>query len=143
VTIKPHVARALRDARARLRDVAAADHAAAAERREAAAAELASEHDRLTAFVDDAPARLARASSVNDLDRVAMLVGAHHGEIASAATRHAETVALVELMTGALRERTRQLKTAERIVDNVHSARDAREARGEQRGTDDLAARRR
>ncbi len=143
MSIKPQVARALRDARARLRDVAAAEHALAAERREAAAAELASEHDRLTAYVEGTPARLARAASVHDLDREAIMIGAHRDDIGSAATRHAETIALTELTTSALRQRTRQLKTAERIVDNTLRARDDREARGEQRGSDNLSARRR
>lgn len=143
MTIKPAMARALRDARLRMRDVAAADHAIAAERREQAAASLAAEHDALATFVENAAERLARASSINDLDRVSILVGAHRDDIASAATRHAETIALAELTTGALRDRTRQLKTAERIVDDVQRARDDREARGEQRSSDDMSARQR
>jgi hypothetical protein len=143
MTINPRVVRALRDARARLRDAAAAEHTLAATGRAAAAQQLADEHQRLETFLDDAHAALAGARNIHDLDRVADVVDSHHAAIADASKSHAEAIALSELAAGKLRDRTRQLRTAERLVDLSDRYRAERDAKAEQRGTDDLGGRRR
>jgi hypothetical protein len=143
MTIRPRAVRALRDARERLRDVAAAAHAQTSAVRDLTRNTLADEERRLAEHVDGAPIMLSAARTVHELDRVAETTGVHQIAIADASTRHAEAIALTELSAGKLRERTRQLKSAERLVEILDNGRARIEARTEQRANDDLAARRR
>ena len=71
MTIKPRVVRALKDARTRLRDVAAAAHSTASAESERQARALEDEHETLQAALDDATDALAEASTVHELGRVA------------------------------------------------------------------------
>ena len=143
MTIKPKAARALRGVRERLRDAAAATHAAATTQIEVAADELANERDRLGASFDGAERALQRARSVSDLHRVRLDVDICREDVGHATTRHDDAIAAAVTTAGALRERTRQLRTAERIVELVDKARFDVEARAERIACDDLAARRR
>ena len=143
MTIRIRVVRALKDARTRLRDVAAAAHSTAAAIRDRSARELRDEHDSLQAALDQAAGSLAAARTVHDLDRVAESTGVYRLTLADAAERHAVATTASETTADRLRERTRQLRTAERLVEQVEDRRSKREARAEQRGADDMAARRR
>jgi flagellar biosynthesis chaperone FliJ len=143
MTIKPRVVRALRDARTRLRDVAAAEHSTSSAARDRTARELADEHDALEGALDQAAGALAAARTVHDVARVAETTGAYRIAVDEAAQRHQVAVAATETTADRLRERTRQLRTAERIVEIVDDHRARTEATAEQRGSDDLAARRR
>jgi flagellar biosynthesis chaperone FliJ len=143
MTIRIRVVRALKDARTRLRDVAAAAHSTAAAVRDHSARELRDEHATLQAALDDAAAMLAAARTVHELDRVADSTGVYRLSVADATERHAAATTASETTADRLRERTRQLLTAERLVERVEDRRAKREARAEQRGADDMAARRR
>jgi hypothetical protein len=142
-TIKPRVVRALKDARTRLRDVAAAAHSTASAARDRSARELDDEQVSLEAALDEAGQTLAAASSVHDLDRVADATIEYRLSLADAMERHALAAAATAATADRLRERTRQLRTAERLVEIVEHRRARRESRAEQRSADDMAARRR
>jgi len=139
VTIKPRAARALRDARLRLRDAAAAAHAAAV-----------ADHDRrerelhtLDTVLDDAADALADARSVDELDRVAENTGVHRLYVAEAAARRDAAAVASRDSAVDLRATAQKLRTAERLVDRAEHHASKRENVLEQRATDDLAARRR
>ena len=143
MTIRPRAVRALRDVRERLRDAAAASHATAVDQREAAGDQLAASHDKLEAFLDDAPQALQAVTSVYDIDRITDVAGGYRLAIADAAARHQQAIAITEVTAGTLRERARQLRTAEKLVELVDDHRARSDARAEQRGHDDIAGRRR
>lgn len=143
MTIKPRVVRALKDARARLRDVAAAEHSTASAQADSAARALEDEHESLQSALDAASDALAGARTVHELDRVAAHTSEFRLSVAEAMQRHADAAAVTETTAGRLRERTRQLRTAERLVDRVERYRAKRESRAEQHRTDDLTGRRR
>ena len=143
MTIKPRAARALRDARTRLRDAAAAAHSTAAAESDRSARAVEGEHETLETALDAATTALADARTIHELDRVADHTSAYRLSLADAMQRHADAAAVTETTAGQLRERTRQLRTAERLVDRIEEHRARRESRAEQRSTDDLTARRR
>jgi flagellar biosynthesis chaperone FliJ len=143
MTIKPRTVRALKDARARLRDAAVAAHSTASAQSDRSARELEDTHESLQTALDTAADLLAGARSVHELDQVAETTGADRLLVDDAVQRHATAVTATETAAGQLRERTRQLRTAERLVDRVERHRARRESRAEQRRNDDLAARRR
>lgn len=140
MTIRPRVVRALRDVRERLRDAAAASHAKAATAVASSQAELSAEHDRLEEFLVAARDVLAGARTVHDVDRVAETVVVHRFAIADASARHDAAVSVTETTALALRDRTRQLRSAEKLVELVTEHHDSKAAKAEQRGHDDLAA---
>jgi hypothetical protein len=142
-TIRPRVVRALRDARTRMRDVAAAAHSTASAERDVAARALEDEQALLEAALDSAAGSLAGARSVYEIDQVAEGTGVHRFAVADATERHVEATAVTVATADQLRGRTRQLRTAERLVDLVDEHRSKHEARDEQRSSDDMAARRR
>jgi hypothetical protein len=143
MTIKIRVVRSLRDVRTRLRDVAAAAHTNAAAARDRSARELADEHASLETALDEAADTLAAARTVHELDLVAAATGGYRLSVAAAAERHQCALAASQTTADHLRERTRQLRTAERLVDRADARRAKRESRAEQRRTDDMAGRRR
>lgn len=143
MTIRPRAVRALRDVRVRLRDAAAASHATAATARDAKHAELDRERGRLEEFLDDAIGVLSAARNVHELDRVAETTGVHRLEIADASARHVEAIAATEAAAGYLRDRARELKRAELLVERVTDERARTEAKTEQRVNDDMSTRRR
>jgi flagellar biosynthesis chaperone FliJ len=141
--LKPRVVRALKDARTRLRDVAAAAHSTTAAARDRSARALQDHHASLEAALDDAVGTLAAARTVHELDRIADATGVYRLSVADAIEHHAVATAASETTADRLRERTRQLRTAERLVEIVEHHRARRDARAEQYGADDMAARRR
>lgn len=143
MTIRPRAVRALRDARVRLRDVAAASHAMTTAACERSRAELAEEHERLDDFYDEATDVLEAARSVHDLDMVGEITGVHRLAVADARVRVDRADAARETTADQLRARARQLRQAERLVERVDCELGKREARREQRANDDLSARRR
>jgi len=143
MTIKPRVARALKDARTRLRDAAAAAHSTAAADSDRSAREVEGEHETLQTALDTACHALAEARTVHDLDRVADTTGEYRLSLADAMQRHADASAVTATAADRLRERARQLRTAERLVERIDEFRARREARAEQVRSDDMAARRR
>jgi hypothetical protein len=143
MTMKIRVIRNLKAARSRLRDVAAAAHSTAAVARDRSAAELQGEHASLETALDEAADSLAAARTVHDLDRVAEHTFVYRMSVEDAARRHEVALAASELTADQLRERTRQLRTAERLVEQVEHRRARRESRAERRRVDDMTARRR
>ncbi len=143
MTARPRTIRLLKDVRSRLRDAAAAAHANAAAVRDQRAAELAESEDTLETVLDEAAIALARARHIYDIEQVDEDTGVHRLEVIAAADRHAVASAASNQAADHLRERTRQLRTAERLVELVDEHYARAEARTEQRHTDDLAARRR
>lgn len=143
MTIRPRAVRALRDARIRLRDAAAASHATASAVRDSSHLALVSHRETLDEFLDEASDILAAASSVHDLSSVGDITGEFELEIADASARHDEAVAAVAISADHLRDRSRQLRRAEKLVERVDQDRNRVDARIEQRTNDDLSTRRR
>lgn len=141
MAINTRAAKMLREARTRMRDVAAAEHAVAQSGQHDAAKRLETEHQSLADTIDGAGAQLANARNVHDLDQVAMMINAHKYAIDAAVKTHDDAKAAAELTAGKLRERARQLATAERIVEIAVKTRSDSEARHEQRTTDDIGGR--
>lgn len=143
MTIRPRAARNMRELRSRLRDVAAASHAstiaARARRRDA----LLEEEQRLQAHLDAAPHLLAEATSIYDLELVHEDTGVHRLAVSEASSLLAEATRQTAISEAALRERARQLRSAERIVEKIEHAISRRESAAEQRAHDDISARRR
>jgi flagellar biosynthesis chaperone FliJ len=142
VTIRPRAVRALRDARARLRDVAAASHAVASAASDRTRTELEEEETKLQDFLDDAAEALITVRTVHELDELDDITGVYELAVVDAAARHASASAATEASAEALRGRARQLRQAERLVDRVDGELASREARVEQRSHDDMSARR-
>jgi flagellar biosynthesis chaperone FliJ len=143
MTIRIRVIRNLKDVRTRLRDIAAAAHSNAAAQRDRSAQHLEDQSASLESALDRAASELATARTVHDLGAIAETTGSHRLSLADAIEHHQLAVAASETTAGQLRERTRQLRTAERLVEQADTRRAKRESRAEQRRTDDLAARRR
>jgi hypothetical protein len=143
MTIKIRVVRALKNARTRLRDAAAAAHSTAAVNRDRSAQELQDENESLEAALDEAAHSLAAARTIHELDRVADHTVVYRLSVADATKRHEVAQAASELTADQLRERTRQLRTAERLFEQVEHRRARRESRAERGRVDDMAARRR
>jgi len=143
MTIKPRVVRALKDARTRLRDAAAAAHSIASAESERSARALEDQHETLESALDAATSALTDARTIHDLDAVAAHTSEYRLSLADAMQRHADANAATESAADRLRERTRQLRTAERLVDRVERYRAKRESLAEQHRLDDLNHRRR
>lgn len=139
MTVSRRTIRALREARQRLRDVAAAEHGVTTQAREDAERQLDGARTELQAFLDEAAAVISEIRSVHDLEGIADIVTAHQADIDAAAQHHAQKVAETEASAARLRERTRQLKTAEKLVEVANKQHADHEARTEQRGSDDLS----
>ncbi|MBL0218074.1 MAG: hypothetical protein IPQ07_29865 [Myxococcales bacterium] len=127
----------------RLRDAAAASHATASAARDTSHLALVSQRESLDDFLDEASEMLAAASNVHDLCSVGDITGEFELEVADASARHDEAVAAVAISADHLRDRSRQLRRAEKMVERVDLDRARVDARGEQRMNDDLSTRRR
>lgn len=143
MTIKPRVVRALKDARTRLRDVAAAAHASALAAAEDTAEHLRVEEDTLEMALDEASDTLVEARSIYDVEEVGEDTGVHRIAVADAQARHAKAIDDSEITGVYLRATARQLRVAEKLVERSETYHAKREAVAEQRGSDDLAGRRR
>lgn len=142
MTIRPRVVRALRDARTRLRDAAAASHATAAAARDTSHLALVREQDRLEDFLDEAPEILAQVRNVHELTRVAEHTGVYRLDILAAAKHHDAASAAADTAGDRLRDRARELRRAEKLVERVEQDRARSEAKNEQKAHDDMSTRR-
>lgn len=142
MTIRPRAVRALRDVRERLRDAAAATHASASAVHEASQLALVDEQQQLERHVGEASRVLGNARTIYDLDRYAESTGVYKIAIADAASRRDQAEAASQLAASKLRDTTRQLRSAEKLVELVQNDRDRAASAAEQRANDDLAARR-
>ena len=138
MAINSRIARSVRDVRAKLRDLAAAEHSVAASRTASAAAQVDDEHARLEDTLDEAEDALASATNVYQLDEVHGMVTSQREAIVAAVATHTAATEISELSAARLRARTRQLKTAEKVVEQVHHQRARRESKIDQRRNDDL-----
>jgi soluble P-type ATPase len=129
--------------RERLRDLAAASHAVAVGQVERAAEGVTAERERLEAQVTSAGGVLAQARSIAELEGVTVEIAASRGDVDAAVARHGEAIGASAATEKALKEKARQLRTAERILELVQEQRASKAMRGEQRAADDLAAGRR
>lgn len=135
--------RALLVAREKLRDLAAAEHAAVAHARDVAASRVASAREDLDRAIGEAAHTLGNAQSIYDLDTIANDIARRHIAISAARSSHVEAQSRADRSAAALRESTRKLRTAERIAELASDEVSGIESRAEQRANDDLASRRR
>ncbi len=143
MTIRPRSVRALREARVRLRDAAAASHAVATAARDHSHLALVRHQDTLEDFLDEATDILAAANNVHDLLSVGDITGEYQLEIADASSRHAEAMAAAEASGEQLRDKARLLRRAEKLVERVTQERAKSDAKVEQRMNDDMTTRKR
>lgn len=141
--IRSRSARALREVRERLRDVAAASHANVAATHDRTQRHLKVEEERLEEVLDDAQQALAAARTVYDLDAVADHANFQRALIANAAAVHETSIVSMIASRAKLQSSTRELRSAERLVDKLELERSRIEAKLEQSANDDIAARRR
>lgn len=125
-----------------MRDAAAATHATTAATRDASQLALVDEQHQLDRHVDDATQVLGGARTVYDLDRYAESTGVYRIAIGDATTRRDQATAATQITASTLRDSTRKLRSAEKLVELVEDNRDRRASAAEQRANDDLAARR-
>ena len=142
MSIQPRTVRALRDARRRLRDAAAADHGVASSAHARANADAADADAAVDAGLSGAIGALAAARSVADLDRV-------HAHLDDDRAAAADAHALVRIAASAaddaaqrLVARERQLRSVEKLIERMDGERARSEAKADQRMTDDHASRR-
>jgi flagellar export protein FliJ len=142
MTNRARTARVLREVRTRMRDLAAASHAVAAAHHDTAQRTLVAEENHLQAYLDNAHLSLAAARNVNDFDFVSYHVDGHKQAIAGAAAEHTTSATRMNQSHVALVASTRQLKTAEKLVERIDLEVAKIEQRNEQRAQDDLTRRR-
>jgi hypothetical protein len=143
MTINSRVARSVRDMRSKLRDLAAAEHGVAATQTALAAARVGHEQARLEDTLDEAEHHLTAVTNVHQLDDIGGIVASHRAAIDDAVLGHLSASEIADLSAARLRARTRQLKTSERVVENVRRDRARAESKNEQGRNDDLSSARR
>jgi hypothetical protein len=135
--------RAFKDVRVRLRDAAAAAHAAANATSEQAAAHVHDQHEALDDALDAAVSMLSEARTVHELSRIAAATGVERLALAEAIEDHTRTLLVTEASAAHLRTEVRKLRTIEKLGEHVDRQIARTDARNEQRNADDIAARRR
>ena len=143
MTIRPRAVRALKEARTKLRDLAAASSAAANDARDASHLAVVRECDKLEDYLDQAPEELVAARSVHELGRVAETTGVYRMDILDAEAKRNQAQQVADAAADRLRESSRALRRAEKLEERVHDERDKREALAEQKSIDDLISARR
>lgn len=141
MTIRPRAAKSVRDLRTRLRDLAAASHAGTVAKRDQSRDALVAEHAALEEHLDTAHHTLAGARSVYDLQMIDEDTGVHRLCIADATKQLDVDTKQTHVSEAALRERARELRSAEKLVERIEDTLSRREATAEQRANDDIAAR--
>jgi flagellar biosynthesis chaperone FliJ len=141
MTIRPRAARNVRDLRTRLRDIAAASHANTVAARERSREALEAERRALDEHLDTAQHELLEARSVFDVETFEEDTGVHRIAIADAAKQFDQDTTQTQLSEAALRERARQLRSSEKLVERLELGIAQREASAEQRANDDISAR--
>lgn len=143
MTIRPRAARNVRDLRTRLRDIAAASHASTVAAQQRSQQALDEERRALDEHLDTAQNELAGARSVYDIETFEEDTGVHRLAIADATKRFEEDTTQTRISEAALRERARQLRSSEKLVERLEQGVAVRDAAIEQRANDDISARRR
>ncbi len=143
MTIRPRAARNVRDLRTRLRDIAAASHASTVAAQQRSQQALDEERRALDEHLDTAQHELAGARSVYDIETFEEDTGVHRLAIADATKRFEEDTTQTRISEAALRERARQLRSSEKLVERLEQGVAVRDAAIEQRANDDISARRR
>ncbi len=143
MTIRPRAARNVRDLRTRLRDIAAASHASTVAAQQRSQQALDEERRALDEHLDTAQHELAGARSVYDIETFEEDTGVHRLAIADAAQRFEQDTTQTKISEAALRERARQLRSSEKLVERLEQGVAVRDAAIEQRANDDISARRR
>lgn len=141
MTIRPRAAKSVRDLRARLRDLAAASHAGTVAQRDRSREALAAQHAALEDHLDTAQHTLAGARSIYDLQMIDEDTGVHRLSIAAATTQLEVDTKQTQISETALRERARQLRSAEKLVERIQETLTKQEATAEQRANDDMSPR--
>jgi hypothetical protein len=137
MTVNRRMVRSLRDVRLCLRELALAEHAAVSDSEMRAEEILAAANHDLEGTLAGAPAAMSAASSIAELDRISQMVAAHHVCLDEASGGYAAAVALTEAAYAVLRDRTRQARSAERLVERFDRESARRESAQEQRSHDD------
>ncbi len=140
MTLRPRAVKALKDARTKLRDIAAAAHANDSAVRDRAQLQVVAAEDTLDEYLDEATDVLAAASSVWDLDEVSEITGVHKLAIVDAQSEATKAQAVSDASAERLRDSARKLKVAEELLDRCHTEQRHAVAKAEQRSNDDLAA---
>jgi flagellar biosynthesis chaperone FliJ len=143
MTIRPRAARNVRDLRTRLRDIAAASHASTVAVQQRSREALDAERRALDQHLDTAEHELLDARSVYDIETFDEDTGVHRIAIADAAKQFDDDTTQTKISEAALRERARQLRSSEKLVERLEQGIAVREAANEQRANDDISARRR
>jgi len=127
----------------RLRDIAAASHATTVAARDRSREALEAERRALDEHLATAEHELLDARSVYDIETFDEDTGVHRIAIADAAKQLDDDTAQTKLSEAALRERARQLRSSEKLVERLEHGVAAREAVNEQRINDDISSARR
>ncbi len=143
MTIRPRAARNVRDLRSRLRDIAAATHANTVAAQQRSLEALQAERRALDEHLDTAEHELLEARSVLDIEMFDEDTGVYRIAIADATKKLDDDTTQTKLSEAALRERARQLRSSEKLVERLELGLAQREASAEQRANDDISARRR
>ena len=137
MTIRPRQLRAVIAARGRLRDLAGAVHAQAAAAEQRAAAVATTAAAELDLAITTACDRLAASDGVAELMRIADELAGDRAQAAAAEQQRAAAGARAQESAAALRLRERELRTVERVLDDVRARVELAVERGEQRANDD------
>ena len=140
MTIRPRAARNVRDLRNRLRDIAAATHANTVAAQQRSLEALQAERRALDEHLETAENELLEARSVFDIETFEEDTGVHRIAIADATKQFEQDTSQTKLSEAALRERSRQLRSAERLVERIELGVAQREATAEQRANDDISS---
>jgi len=143
MTIRPRAVRALKDARSKLRDLAAASSAAANDTRDQMHLAVVRECDKLEEYLDQASDELTGVRNVHELGRVAETTGVYRMDILDAEARRNAAQKLAEAAADRLRDSSRALRRAEKLEEHVLETRAKAEAVADQKLTDDLVSSRR
>ncbi|MEZ4362070.1 MAG: hypothetical protein R3B48_17920 [Kofleriaceae bacterium] len=137
MTISRRTVRALCDVRGRLRDLAAAEHSSRSETQLRAEELVAAARHELEGSLELAAGAVQGARGVDTLDRMSELVAAHHVCVDEAGAELAAAVMMTEETAQLLRERSRQVLSAERVLQRYQRESALRAHRQEQRVHDD------
>jgi flagellar biosynthesis chaperone FliJ len=143
MTIRPRAARNVRDLRNRLRDIAAASHANTVAAQQRSLEALDAERRALDEHLDTAQHELLDARSVWAIEMVEEDTGVHRIAIADATKQYDADTTQTRVTEAALRERARQLRSAEKLVERIEHGLASKDAMNEQRANDDISASRR
>ena len=141
MTISARTVRALRDARKRLRDAAAADYAVASGISSRALDDANAADALVDASLAGAVMRLAEARNVADLDHVRALIDDDRAIAAAAKVQAKNAADAADMSAQALASRERQLRSVEKLIERMDGERARGEAKADQRMTDDRAGR--